>query len=39
MMKTTNEGPPPPKPARLDRPVIIGIRIDPISVNIEGGSR
>ncbi len=39
MIKTTREGPPPPRPAILDRPAIVIIKSDPIIVSKEGGSR
>lgn len=38
-MNTTNEGPPPPRPAKLDRPEIVGMRREPIRVRKEGGSK
>ena len=38
-MKTTKEGPPPPKPAILDKPAINAIRTDPMKVYNEGGNR
>ena len=39
VINTTNDGPPPPNPAKLDNPVIMGINIDPINVDKDMGNR
>jgi len=38
-MNTTSAGPPPPNPARLVSPVMIGMSIVPIIVDVEKGNK
>ena len=39
VINTTKDGPPPPNPAKLDNPVIMGINIVPINVEIDTGNK